>query len=85
MEKVVFFCVENYLEEGYIMVGSKVDILYLVFILKGMKVKVVVQLIVIEDRKLIFKVEVYDSFEKIGEGVYERFIVNCERFLNKVY
>jgi len=33
----------------------------------------------------LFKVEAYDKFEKIGEGVHERFVVNKERFLQKTY
>ena len=85
MEKAALLCVENYLEDGYTTVGSKVDILHLAPTPKGMKVKAVAKLIAIEDRKLTFKAEAYDSFEKIGEGVHERFIVNRERFLNKTY
>ncbi|ACM61283.1 putative thioesterase [Caldicellulosiruptor bescii] len=85
MENAALLCVENYLEEGYTTVGSKVDVLHLAPTPKGMKVKAVAQLIAIEDRKLTFKVEAYDSFEKIGEGFHERFIVNRERFLNKAY
>lgn len=85
MEKTALLCVESYLEEGYTTVGSKVDVLHLAPTPKGMKVKVVAELISIEDRKLTFKVETYDSFEKIGEGIHERFIVDRERFLNKTY
>jgi predicted thioesterase len=85
IEKAALFCIENYLEEGYTTVGSKVNVLHLTPTPKGMKVKAVAQLIAIEDRKLTFKVEAYDSFEKIGEGFHERFIVNRERFLNKAY
>ncbi|WPX08443.1 thioesterase family protein [Anaerocellum danielii] len=85
MEKAALLCVESYLEEGYTTVGSKVEVLHLAPTPKGMKVKAVAQLIAIDGRKLTFKVEAYDSFEKIGEGFHERFIVNRERFLNKTY
>jgi hypothetical protein len=38
----------------------------------------------IDRARLVFDVVVYDAFEKISEGVNERFIVSVEKFLEKV-
>ncbi len=37
----------------------------------------------IEGRKLVFKVEAYDSKGLIGKGIHERFIVENEKFQEK--
>ncbi|RLG49674.1 MAG: thioesterase, partial [Thermoproteota archaeon] len=42
------------------------------------------ELTAVEGRKLIFKVEAFWKGNKIGEGKHERYIVNLERFLDKV-
>jgi fluoroacetyl-CoA thioesterase len=38
----------------------------------------------VDGRKLTFKVEAFDEKEKIGEAVHERFIINAEKFSQKV-
>lgn len=49
----------------------------------GMEVKARCELIEIEGRKLVFKVEAYDKVGKIGEGVHERFVVENLKFQEK--
>ncbi|WAM33501.1 thioesterase family protein [Caldicellulosiruptor morganii] len=85
MEKAALLCAQEHLEDGYTTVGSKVEISHIAPSPKGMEVRAVAELIDIQDRKLIFRVEAYDRFEKIGEGIHERFVVNAERFLQKTY
>ena len=43
----------------------------------------IAELIAVEGRKLVFKVEVFDQTGKIGEGEHERFIVANEKFFAK--
>jgi fluoroacetyl-CoA thioesterase len=50
----------------------------------GMEVKAVTEVIQVEGRKLTFKVEAFDEKEKIGEAVHERFIINGEKFNQRV-
>lgn len=85
MERAALQCVEPYLEEGYTTVGTKVDISHIASTPKGMEIIAKAELIEIEGRRLLFKVEAYDSVEKIGEGFHERFIVNKEKFIQKTY
>ncbi len=50
----------------------------------GMEVRAVTQVTAVEGRKIIFKVEGFDAKEKIGEAVHERFIINAEKFNQRV-
>jgi len=38
----------------------------------------------IDDRRVRFKVEAFDSKEQIADGTHERFIVNVERFAKRL-
>jgi fluoroacetyl-CoA thioesterase len=46
----------------------------------GMTVRAVTEIIQVEGRKITFKLEAFDEKEKIGEAVHERFIINTEKF-----
>jgi predicted thioesterase len=50
----------------------------------GMEVRAVTEITQVEGRKLTFKVEAFDEKEKIGEAVHERFIINADKFNQKV-
>lgn len=41
------------------------------------------ELIEVDRRRLVFKVEAFDERDKIGEGIHERFIIDNESFQNK--
>jgi fluoroacetyl-CoA thioesterase len=46
----------------------------------GMEVRAVAEVTQVEGRKITFKLEAFDEKEKIGEAVHERFIINEEKF-----
>ena len=69
--------------EGNVTVGTKLDVSHLAATPCGMEVYAESELIAIDGRKLVFKVEAYDEVEKIGEGIHERFIVGAEKFVAK--
>jgi predicted thioesterase len=50
----------------------------------GAKVRAEGYLKLIQKRKLIFDVVVFDDFEKISEGENEQIIVSADNFLNKL-
>jgi predicted thioesterase len=47
-------------------------------------VRATAELITIDGRRLTFRVEAFDEHQKIGEGQHERFIVDLQRFLQKI-
>ena len=76
--------VQPYLPEGYTTVGTRIDVRHLSPAPVGQEIIVISELTAVEGRKLIFKVEAFWKGNKIGEGKHERYIVNLERFLDKV-
>lgn len=84
MENVCMNCVAPYLEEGYTTVGIKVDVSHISATPVGDTVTYNCVLTEIEKRRLVFRVEAFDSAGKIGEGKHERFIVNAASFIEKV-
>ena len=46
----------------------------------GMEVRAVTEVTQVEGRKITFKLEAFDEKEKIGGAVHERFIINAEKF-----
>jgi len=50
----------------------------------GMEVRAVTEVTQVEGRKITFKLEAFDEKEKIGGAVHERFIINEEKFNQRV-
>ncbi len=72
------------LEPGYGTVGSLVTAKHLAATPVGTTVRVKASLREAEGRRLLFDLEAYDEKEKIAEGQNERFVVNLEKFLDKM-
>lgn len=84
MECAAKECLDEFLEEGYSTVGISLNIRHLAATPIGMKVRAEAEIVGVEGKKVVFKVEAFDEVEKIGEGTHERFIVEMNKFLNKV-
>lgn len=83
MENAAWRAVADGLEEGYVTVGTLVNVRHLAATPLGQQVRATAELVEIDKRRLVFKVEAYDERQKIGEGFHERFIVHLDRFLKK--
>jgi predicted thioesterase len=83
MENAAWRAVADHLEEGYVTVGTLVNVRHLAATPLGQQVRASAELVEIDGRRLVFRVEAYDEQQKIGEGVHERFIVNLERFMKR--
>lgn len=81
MENASWKAVADYLDEGYVTVGTLVNVRHLAATPLGQQVRATAKLIEIDGRRLVFQVEAYDEQKKIGEGQHERFIVNLDRFM----
>ncbi len=71
------------LEEGQSSVGVSLDIKHSAATPLGMKVWAQAELIEIDRRRLVFKVEAFDQNELIGSGTHERFLIDAEKFMAK--
>ncbi|MCK8817661.1 thioesterase family protein [Natroniella sulfidigena] len=80
MEQAATKAVEDYLPVGKATVGTNVEVKHLTATPLEMKVTAKAELIEVDGRKLIFKVEAEDEVEKIGAGRHERFIIDLDKF-----
>ena len=71
------------LEAGQSSVGVSLDIKHTAATPLGMKVWANAELIEIDRRRLVFKVEAFDEKEQIGSGKHERFLIDSEKFMSK--
>jgi predicted thioesterase len=73
-------CVMPYLEEGMVTVGSSLQVDHIAATPEGMKVTCNCELIEVDRKRLLFKVEAFDEVEQIARGTHERYIVNQDKF-----
>jgi fluoroacetyl-CoA thioesterase len=72
------------LEPGQGTVGSHIDIRHLAATPIGMRVTFRATLTQRDGRRLIFRVEADDEYERVGEGTHERFVVDMQRFMGRI-
>ncbi len=88
MERASVAAVDHLLPEGYRTVGAHLDIRHLAPTPVGFEVMATADLLEVEDRQLTMRVEVreVDGAEDllVGEGTHQRFIVNVQRFGERV-
>lgn len=84
MEMAARDALEGCLPDGKITVGTLINMKHLAATPLGTRVRAEARLTEVEGRRLVFDVVAYDEFEKISEGVNERFIVSVDKFLERV-
>lgn len=83
MEAACFKLVEDYLDEGQSTVGISANFSHMAATPLGMKVTSRCELVEIDRKRLVFRVEVFDEVEKVGEGEHQRFIIDQKKFEEK--
>jgi predicted thioesterase len=84
LEETAVGCIAAALEAGQGSVGAEVMVQHLVPTPVGMVVEGRAELIEIDGRWLVFKVEAWDEQEKIATGTHTRYIINSiEKFLQR--
>ena len=88
MERAGVAAVDHLLPEGHLTVGAHLDIRHLAPTPVGFEVRATADLLEVEGRQLTFRVQVseVDSGEDVlvGEGTHQRFIVDVQRFSERV-
>ena len=84
MEETAWKSVAPYLEPGEGTVGTALDVRHLAAPPVGLRVRCDTELTLVDRRRLVFQVRVYDPFGLVGEGTHERFVIRHEKFLGKV-
>ena len=84
MEQVSAELIDRHLDPGQQSVGISMNLKHLAATPLGMEVRVKTEVSAVEGKKLTFRLEAYDAVEKIGEAVHERFIINADKFNQRV-
>lgn len=79
MEECALNGVLPYLQPEQNTVGTRVEMRHLAPTPMGMRVTARCTLVEMDRRRLVFRAEVFDELEKVGEGMNERFIVDRGR------
>jgi predicted thioesterase len=84
MEFTSLSAVQPLLPKGSSTVGTELNVKHMAASPIGSEIRCVAELIEVDRRRLVFKVEAFDGAGKIGEGTHGRFIVDNEHFLKKI-
>ena len=84
MEQTARDLVQEYLADGETTVGTLVNVKHLAATPLNEKVFCEAELIEIDRKRLVFNVKAKDEHNIIGEGLHERFIINLEKFMNRL-
>ena len=84
MEEASINTVDKKLPEGFATVGINLNVKHIAATPKGMNITASAELIEIDGKRLVFKVEAFDEIEKIGEGTHQRFIIELDKFKRRV-
>lgn len=84
MEKTSLNCIQKHLPGEYTSVGYLVNVRHLNPVPLGALIKVESRILSSEGRKITLSVKVYYGDILVGEGLHERYIVNRDRFIEKV-
>ena len=80
MEMASGDAIRGFLENGWVTVGTEVDIRHLAASLVGSTVRTTAKVIAVERRVIRFEVAAFEGERRIGEGRHARGLVNVENF-----
>ena len=81
MEGAAVQALANHLPPGQTSVGGRIDVRHLAPTPVGMRVRARAELLEVQGRRLVFRVEAWDEAEQIGEATHERFVIDEARFV----
>ena len=84
MEEASINTVDKNLPVGFATVGIVLNIKHIAATPKGMNITASAELTEIDGKRLVLKVEAFDEVEKIGEGTHQRYVIELDKFKNRV-
>jgi fluoroacetyl-CoA thioesterase len=80
METASSAAIAPQLPEGFVSVGTEVNIRHLAATPVGHVARAVARVIAIDGRSVLFEVEAFDGDRKIGDGTHRRGVINVAKF-----
>ncbi len=84
MENASLKAAQQALDQGLSTVGIRLEVDHLAATPLGMEVRAVATLEEVSGKKLKFRVEAYDEDGLIGEGYHWRYVIQTEKFMQRV-
>ena len=84
MENTAIKCLEGKLEEGADTVGIEINVQHVKATAVGKQVSCRATVTEIDGRRVGFTCEAWDETAPIGKAVHNRFVINVEKFMNKL-
>lgn len=84
MENAAMNAVSNFIKKSETTVGGQIDVIHKKPTPIGESIEAMAVLTKIEGNKLTFSIIAKDSDSIIGEGVHVRYVVDREKFMNKL-
>lgn len=84
MEAAAVNALDHLLESNLSSVGIALNIQHLSATAIGEEVRAQAEVIDIDGRRITFEVRAWDEHDLIGEGTHTRFIIDVERFLDRL-
>jgi len=88
---LVTFCEESartlvdpHLPDGQKTVGTSIQLDHTAATPPGMRVTVTARLVEVDRRRLRFEIEARDAIEPIGRAIHERFVIDTDRFEERI-
>ncbi|MBF0276478.1 MAG: thioesterase family protein [SAR324 cluster bacterium] len=80
MESAAQVAIDEYLADGWVAVGTSVNIKHLAATPIGFTVTATAKVVEVSDRTVSFEIEAHDGIEKVGAGTHVRAPVELSRF-----
>ncbi len=84
IEAAAVAAIDHLLPEGQASVGTALDVRHLAATPLGQRVRARAEVTTVKGRTVAFRVQVWDEIELIGEGTHTRFVIDIERFVQRV-
>ena len=84
MERISHRLLAEHLPQGFSSVGVLVNVRHLAPAAVGSPLRVRAAVLEVEGMKVTLSIEAWDDTEQVGAGQHERFVIDTERFLQRV-
>lgn len=84
MENTAQLSIQEQLPEGFVTVGTEINITHSKASPLGAKITCQTELLEANGKKILFMVSAFDESGKIGEGTHRRYIVHKHAFMQKI-
>jgi predicted thioesterase len=84
IEEAALAAVEHLLPDGKQSLGTRLDVSHIAATPVGMRVEARAELVEIDGRRPVFRVDARDAAELVGEGRHERVVVTAASFARRV-